>query len=92
MDFKVETIDKETHIHLEGDLTFDYHLGFRKVLEAITPNTPRTTISLKDLQSMDSTGVGMLKLAQDQAHKVGSELHITNIPDDLQVFVKLLKE
>ena len=92
MDFTVETVGTDTCIQIQGNLTFDCHHDFRQILDRITAKTPRTIISLKELNSMDSTGVGMLKLAQDQAQKAGCDLLITDIPEDLQVFIQLLKE
>jgi len=91
MDFKVETTDTGLKIELDGDLTFENHRDFKDVIAIIKDAQKNVEISLKGLSKMDSAGAGMLKLAQDGAKLSGGDFNLTNVPENLRVFVSLLK-
>ncbi|MEX0299811.1 MAG: lipid asymmetry maintenance protein MlaB [Kordiimonas sp.] len=91
MDFKVNSTDKGLKIEIDGTLTFDSHRDFKDVLNAIRNAQEDVEISLKGLSNMDSAGAGMLKLAQDKAQQNGKDFKLADVPEDLEVFVALLK-
>lgn len=91
MDFKVNTTDKGLKIEIDGTLTFENHRDFKNILSAIKEAEKDVEISLKGLSNMDSAGAGMLKLAEDKAKQNGNEFSIADVPEDLKVFVDLLK-
>jgi len=91
MDFKVDTTDNGLKIELDGDLTFENHRDFKEIIGLIKEAQKDVEISLKGLSRMDSAGAGMLKLAQDRAKQAGTDFNLTDIPEELRVFVSLLK-
>lgn len=91
MDFKVNNTDKGLKIELDGKLTFESHRDFKDILNAIRDAQDDVEISLKGLSNMDSAGAGMLKLAQDKATQNGKDFKLADIPEELEVFVSLLK-
>ncbi len=91
MEFRVENNGNGLRIELDGELTFENHRDFKEILGIIKDAQDDVEISLKGLSSMDSAGAGMLKLAQDKAGQSGGAFSLTEVPDDLQAFVSLLK-
>lgn len=91
MDFKVNSTDQGLKIELDGDLTFENHKDFKEIIGIIKEAEKDVEISLAGLSNMDSAGAGMLKLAQDRAKQVGGEFSLTEVPEELRVFVSLLK-
>ena len=91
MDFKVNSTDNGLKIELDGDLTFENHRDFKEIIGLIKEAQDDVEISLKGLSNMDSAGAGMLKLAQDRAKQGGGSFDITDVPEELEVFVSLLK-
>jgi len=90
MDFKVDSTGNGLKIELDGDLTFENHRDFKEIITLIKDAQKDVEISLKGLDRMDSAGAGMLRLAQDRAQKSGSDFNLTDVPEDLRVFVSLL--
>ncbi len=90
MDYTINIDGSTICIELSGELTFESHEDFREILQCITPDAEKIIVSLKNITQMDSTGVGMLKLAQDKAKKVSTSLKFTEIPDDFKIFIELL--
>lgn len=91
MDFKVNSTDKGLKIEIDGKLTFESHRDFKDILNAIKDAQEDVEISLKGLSNMDSAGAGMLKLAQDKTKESGHDFKLADVPEELEVFVGLLK-
>lgn len=91
MDFKVNSTGNGLKIELDGELTFENHKDFKEIIQVIKEAQEDVEISLRGLSNMDSAGAGMLKLAKDKAQQTGGSFNLTDIPDDLKVFVSLLK-
>jgi anti-anti-sigma factor len=91
MDFKVNSTNNGLKIELDGELTFNTHRDFKEIIGIIKDAQEDVELSLKGLSNMDSAGAGMLKLAQDKAKQSGSKCELTEVPDELEVFVSLLK-
>jgi anti-anti-sigma factor len=91
MDFKVDKSGNGLKIELDGDLTFENHRDFKEIIGIIKEAQKDVEISLKGLSNMDSAGAGMLKLAQDRAKQGGANFSLTDVPNELEVFVSLLK-
>jgi len=91
MDYKVNSTDQGLKIEIDGTLTFENHREFKGIIEAIRDTQENVEISLKGLKNMDSAGAGMLKLAQDKAQQNGKDFKISEVPEDLKMFVSLLK-
>ena len=91
MNYKVDSTSNGLKIELDGDLTFENHKDFKEVISIIKEANQNVELSLKGLSNMDSAGAGMLKLAQDKAKMSGGNLSLTEVPEELRVFVSLLK-
>lgn len=91
MDYKVQSTNSGLKIELDGELTFENHRDFKEIISLIKEAQSDVELSLKGLKNMDSAGAGMLKLAQDKAKQSGTDCQFTEVPDDLEVFVSLLK-
>jgi len=90
MEYTVEKTQQGLKIELSGELTFEKYQTFRAVIEEIRTEKTDVEFSLSTLENIDSAGAGMMKLAKDEAKRLGISFSITNIPKDLQAFISLL--
>lgn len=92
MDCEITTGDKGLSVKLSGNFTFESYRDFKEVVSAIRDTKGDVTVSLADVNEMDSAGAGMLKLAQDQAKQSGVSFTITDVPPKLEILVSLIKK
>jgi len=92
MDYKVTSTDGGLKFELNGDLTFETHRDFKKIIGLINDDQKNIEISLAGLTHIDSAGAGMLMLAKDKAKQSGGLVNLTDIPENLQSFVSLLQD
>ncbi len=73
----ISTADGCLTIALSEKLTFEDHNDFRELLKLINNNDHRScTIDLKDLDTIDSAGLGMLMIAFETAEKAGTKFEL----------------
>ncbi len=73
----VTTTDGRLTIALSEKLTFEDHNNFRELLKLVNSNEHRScTIDLKDLETIDSAGLGMLMIAFETAEKAGMQFQL----------------
>lgn len=61
---------EEVEIRLLGALTMEDHGAFRTLLADVTQRKPKhCSFDLRELESIDSAGIGMLLIASEEAKK-----------------------
>lgn len=74
----VTTADGQLTISLSEKLTFEDHNNFRELLKLVTGSEHRScTIDLKNLDTIDSAGLGMLMIAFETAEKAGMNFQLS---------------
>jgi anti-anti-sigma factor len=69
----------DLEIRLIGTLTMDDHAAFRSLLSDVTQRKPRhCAFDLRDLETIDSAGIGMLLIASEEAKKSNWGFSIDN--------------
>jgi len=69
--------DREAEARISGALTFDDHEVFRDLLDSLLAAERKwLVLELSDLQAIDSGGIGMFLIADDEAKKQGARLKI----------------
>lgn len=72
--------DKRITISLTHALDAEQAPTFRNLVKQALDHKPLTlAINMKDLTYIDSTGIGMLVLANTDAKRVGCEVRLTNL-------------
>lgn len=69
----------EVEIRLVGALTMEDHGAFRSLLSDLTQRKPKhCAFDLRELDSIDSAGIGMLLIASEEAKKANWSFSIDN--------------
>lgn len=72
MEFEIHRNDRATEVRLKGQMFYSDHHAFKDVMAAFeTPDTDRVVFNLNDLRDIDSSGLGMLIIAREEAEKRG---------------------
>lgn len=88
-DKKIETIDDIQTIKLIGDLDVYSEDEFKSFIdEEIDPNKD-IRIDLKELDYLDSTGLGMFMNIYKMVNENGKEIKIINAKDNIQKLFKI---
>ncbi|WP_394022352.1 STAS domain-containing protein [Anaerococcus martiniensis] len=88
-DKKIETIDDIQTIKLIGDLDVYSEDEFKSFIdEEINPNKD-VRIDLKELDYLDSTGLGMFMNIYKMVNENGKEIKIINAKDNIQKLFKI---
>lgn len=88
-DKKIETIDDIQTIKLIGDLDVYSEDEFKSFIdEEIDPNKD-VRIDLKELDYLDSTGLGMFMNIYKMVNENGKEIKIINAKDNIQKLFKI---
>lgn len=67
------TSEAGVQIYLVGQLTFESHLKFREVIDAVaTLRASNISLDISGLDGMDSAGLGLLLLMQEKAEEIGA--------------------
>jgi anti-anti-sigma factor len=92
MEFKLDTQEQKVVVHIKGMLTFDDHENFKKIVETIGGTiSPLIEINLAETVMIDSAGIGMLLLANDQAKQSDKSLVLTGVSGHVAKVVELSK-
>ena len=92
MDFMIKRTPDVTEIALQGSLSFSDHVGFRSALEALAgPKGHRVVFNLSALKFIDSSGLGMFLIAQEEADKLGLKLSLHRPQSDVKRVMDLAK-
>ncbi len=76
----------------EGEFTYNEHPIFRKVVEDILGDgTKEITLDLSHVAYIDSAGLGMFLVAQEQSEKEGWRFSIVNPQDRVAKMFQLAK-
>jgi len=76
--------------HLADKLTFADHSLFRKLLEDVKESKcAKCVFDLKDLNLIDSSGLGMIMIAIDEAKKNAWSLHVTGAVGPVKQLLQL---
>lgn len=77
-------------VKLMEKLTFSDHVVFRKLIEEVKDAKSKTCIfDVAQMDMIDSSGLGMLMIAHDEAQKAGFELKISNANGPVKQLLKL---
>ena len=69
----------DVEIRFVGALTMEDHAAFRSLLADVDQRKPKhCAFDLRDLQSIDSAGIGMLLIASEQAKKANWTFSLDN--------------
>ena len=73
------------------DLTESTVEVFReKLLKLTEQNIKELAIDMKNVQSMDSTGLGVLIAAKNSLDQTGGRLSLKNVQEDIEIFLKMM--
>ncbi|MCC5815303.1 MAG: STAS domain-containing protein [Leptospira sp.] len=93
MDYREEIIDNRLILHLEGNLDMlNAGIFKERMMQAIQEDHDRIIINLEKVSFVDSSGFGLLIIANDKFQKKsGSQLYITNVAKSIQQIFKISK-
>jgi anti-anti-sigma factor len=81
--FKAKLLDK---------LTFADHIAFRKLIDEVkSAGSRQLTLDMAELAMIDSSGLGMIMIALDEAKKSGFVLTVENAAGPVMQLLKLSK-
>lgn len=79
MNISTLTTDGVSRIKLNGRFTFDKHKDFRQVIkDQLTGKSRVIEIDFGQVDYLDSSALGMLLLAREQASQAGKTVALTN--------------
>jgi anti-anti-sigma factor len=79
MIYKVDSIGEKLSITFKGRLTFAEYNSFRQVAELVgTVENQVCTFDIKELEYIDSAGLGMLLLSREKAQETNSSIILQN--------------
>ena len=79
MHYETKDAVNGTNLKLNGELTFNDHAAFNDLIEELTAATVSSVeCDLRDLEFIDSSGLGLLLLLSDRARKAGWSLTFSN--------------
>jgi anti-sigma B factor antagonist len=93
MDYREEILDNRLILHLEGNLDMlNAGIFKERMMQAIQEDHEKIIINLEKVNFVDSSGFGLLILANDKFNKkCGSNLYITNVSKSIQQIFKISK-
>lgn len=89
---RIEYVQKNDTIHVKlfDKLTFADHVAFRKLIDETKQSKARALIlDVAELSMIDSSGLGMLMIALDEAKKSGFALNLVNATGPVQQLLKI---
>lgn len=85
MNFNVRRFDNGVEIAIRGRMCFSDHAEFRDVLAAFDGEPGEQIVfNLQDLEFIDSSGLGMLIIARDEAKKKQMTLVLENTRSEVR--------
>jgi len=82
---KKETHENSTNVYLSGEVDIYTSKSFKEELNNIVDSTKQDlVIDFKDLNYIDSTGLGILVGALKKVKQNNKEVYITNIKDNIK--------
>ncbi len=92
LNFRIRQTVGVTEIALSGQMTFVDHHKFRQVMTAFDgPSGHRMVFDLSELESVDSSGLGMFLIARDLAKKKHLALSLRGVRNDVRRSMDLAK-
>ena len=77
-------------IEISDNLVFNDHDKFREVIDLILQNNnDHYTLDLSDVNFIDSAGLGMLLIIQDEASKAGKSVSLTGVQGQVEKMIKI---
>ncbi|MDR3514995.1 MAG: STAS domain-containing protein [Azospirillaceae bacterium] len=75
MNYRIEQREHEVAVEISGRLTFNDHAKVRALIEELSNSAPlRQVLDVRQLEFVDSTGMGMLLIAREELAKVAKTL------------------
>ena len=85
MNYEIRRAPDGVEIGIKGRMSFSDHAVFREVIAAFVGGPgARVTFDLKELEFIDSSGLGMLIIARDEAKKKQLTFTIDNARADVK--------
>ncbi len=85
MDYSVSKNGDNTEVRISGRLTFAEHTQCRSIASELKDSeSKKQVVDLKDVEFIDSAGLGLLLLLRDNAEKKGVQMSL-RIPGEGQV-------
>lgn len=85
MDYSVNKDGESTEVRISGRLTFAEHSQCRSIASELKDSeSNKQVVDLKEVEFIDSAGLGLLLLLRDNAEKKGIEMSL-RVPDEGQV-------
>lgn len=92
MNVTISSSETETTVELRERLTFSDHSAFRELLGEITRiGNKKCVFDLAKLVSIDSSGLGMFVVAQEQGKKDGWDLALVGASGHVKTLLELGK-
>lgn len=90
MDFRVTQENDKKIIALSGRFTFNDNETFRSVIDEISTCAPKACVfDMKNLEFIDSAGLGMMFLASDTAQSSNVKVTMRNIQGPVQRMLEI---
>lgn len=90
MNYLVSDQGDHTLCAIEGELTFNHQDSFRTMLDEMVARTASDVVlDLSKIEFIDSSGMGMLLLAQERADETGKAMKVCGIHGQVQKMVEL---
>ncbi|WP_259780615.1 STAS domain-containing protein [Aestuariispira ectoiniformans] len=90
MNYLVSDAGDHTLCAIEGELTFNHQDSFRDMLDdVVARSAPDVVLDLSRIEFIDSSGMGMLLLAQERADETGKTVRVRGVHGQVQKMVEL---
>lgn len=90
MNYLVSDAGDATLCAVEGELTFSHQDKFRDMLtDMVVRSAPGVVLDLSKVEFIDSSGMGMLLLAQERADEAGKSFQVRGVHGQVQKMVEL---
>ena len=85
MNYEISRSDAGMEVAIRGRMCFSDHARFREVVGSFAGAPGQEVVfNLKELEFIDSSGLGMLIIARDEAKKKGMSLVIENTRSEVR--------
>ena len=91
MEFAVQETDNQTVFQFSGRLTFSDHSVFHKLIQEHFKSSRTYVFDLQGLEFLDSSGIGMILIANDRAQECGGKLAVKGISGQVESVFKVAK-
>ncbi len=92
MDFSKINTGEETEVRLTGRLEFTDHDRLRDIVELVEhPGTRRFIVALSELEFIDSAGLGMLLILQEEAEQRNVKMIVRGARGDVKRSIDLAR-